>query len=207
MKLSLTTLLLAGITLFSSCEKDHDATSTSYKLDESKSMAEWQGFLRTGYFNAGSISVASEELQVLNGQIISGRFVLPLSSLINFNLPDAQKPLLINHLQSADFFNMALHPNLRFTITQVTRYASGDAKAVSGANYTVTGNLTMLDQTHSISFPAKINVNKQKLTVQADVQVDRTQWGITYASDPSLPDEHYIMPEIKLHLDLQGDRQ
>ncbi|MDF7814874.1 YceI family protein [Hymenobacter sp. YC55] len=207
MKFALTTLLLAGITLFSSCEKEHNEASTSYKLDETKSVAEWQGFLRNSYFNAGSISVASEELEVVNGQVTSGRFVLPLSSLVNFNLPDAQKPLLIGHLQSADFFNMALHPNLRFTITQVSRYTSGDTKAVSGANYMVTGDLTMLDQTHSISFPAKINVNKQKITVQADVQVDRTRWGITYASDPSLPDEHYILPEIKLHLDLQGGRE
>lgn len=201
--------VLAGLALLSSCDKDKEKAEPqlSYRLDDS-SLATWQGHQRTGYFNEGTIAVQSEQpLLVRNGKVQSGTFTMPLASLQNLNLPDNLKPVLIAHLQSADFFNMALHPSLRFVITQVTPYRNNaDAAGIAGANYLVRGNLTLVGQTHPLSFPAKIDLTAQTIAVQADLKVDRTQWGITYASDPTQPDEHYILPDMTLHLDVHGNR-
>ncbi|MVM41678.1 hypothetical protein GO730_35090 [Spirosoma sp. HMF3257] len=61
---------------------------------------------------------------------------MPLSSIKNVNLPtDSLKQLLIHHLQSEDFFNMALYPDLSYTITRVAPY--NGSGGVAGANYQV----------------------------------------------------------------------
>ena len=207
MKFSCALAGLAGLLLLGSCSKDKEEPRQTYQLNEANSLATWQGFLRTGYFNEGTIEVHSEQLEARGGKITSGTFVMPLLSLKNSNLPVEQKEVLVHHLQSTDFFNMALHPNLRFDITQVAPYTGGSAGAIDGANYLVTGGLTLLGQTHPITFPAKIDLTDNTIAVRADLSVDRTQWGITYAANPTLPAEQNILPAIKLHLDVQGTRK
>ncbi len=201
-------LALASMLLFAACKKNDAPQTLQYQLVADSSRATWRGYLRTGYFNEGSILVESQNIQVTNGKVESGSFQMPLSGLKNFNLPtDSLKELLIHHLQSPDFFNMALHPNLSFKIGAVTGYSGGVPGAVAGANYTVKGELSILGKPLEISFPARISISGNKLYVAASLKVDRTRWGMTYASDPALPDEQYIMPEMAIELNLQGIRK
>lgn len=183
---------------------DHTTPSAlSYQLDETKSVAEWRGYLRTGYFNEGAVNVQSQNLLVHEGKVISGSFTIPVSSIVNVNLPtDSIKHLLVHHLQGPDFFNMAMHPNLTYTITNVTPYVG--TGGVMGANYQVNGSLMMLGQTNSLSFPARIELINHQIIVDASLKVDRTKWGMTYASDPSLPADGQILPDIDIHLKLTG---
>lgn len=198
------TLALAGF-LFN-CTKDHlDPTQDTYQLDDTKSVAVWKGSQRTGYFNEGAITVKSDQLMVQDGKVTGGSFTIPVSSIVNYNLPDAQKPILVGHLQSADFFNMVLHPNITYTITSITPYTGNEG--ITGANYQVMGNLTILGKTNPVHFPAKIQVTNGQLAVEAILSVDRTKWGVNYASDHALSDEHYILPDIGLHLKLLGNKK
>lgn len=193
-------------TLLWSCNDHNVPSSASYQLDDTKSVAVWKGSQRTGYFNEGAITVKSESMMVTDGKVIGGSFTIPLSSIVNFNLPtDELKQTLVHHLQSADFFNMALHPNLTYTITSVTPYSG--TEGVAGANYLVNGNLTMLGISNPVSFPAKIDLTNNQIAVDATVKVDRTKWGIVYAADPALPDDNYINPDIDIHLKLVGGKQ
>ncbi|GAB3897311.1 hypothetical protein GCM10028803_15670 [Larkinella knui] len=195
--IALTTLLL-------NCTNDHlDPALDTYRLDET-SVAIWKGSLRTGYFNEGAITVQSDLLTVKDGKVTGGSFTIPVSSIVNYNLPDSLKHQLVHHLQSADFFNMALHPTITYTITSLAPYAGG--AGIPGANYQVNGNLTMLGTTHPVNFPAKINLAANQLSVEATLTVDRTRWGITFSSDPALPDAQYILPDIDIHLKLAGNK-
>lgn len=189
------------------CKHDPvDPKVDAYKLDDTKSVAEWKGSLRTGYFNNGAITVKSDQLLVQDGKVTGGSFTIPVSSIVNFNLPTEEvKEQLVHHLQSADFFNMALHPNLTYIITSVTPYSGKEG--VEGTNYQVNGSLTILGKTNAVNFPAKIQVTNNQLTVDATLQVNRTKWGVNYASDPGLPDEGYIQPNIDIHLKLWGNKQ
>ena len=188
-----------------SCHSD-DPTVENYQLDEQKSVAEWKGYLRTGYFNEGAITVKSDRLSVEDGKVIGGSFTIPLVSIVNFNLPaDSLKHQLGHHLQSPDFFNMAMHPNLTYVITSVSPYTGSEG--VPGATHLVSGNLTMLGKSNPVVFPAKIGANDGQLTVDAMLKVDRTKWGINYAADPTLPAEQNILPEIDIHLKLTGNRK
>ncbi|QHV98860.1 YceI family protein [Spirosoma endbachense] len=190
------------------CKKTDDVVATVYELDDTKSVAEWKGHLRTGYFNEGSIRVQSKNLTSQNGKISGGIFSIPLSSLVNYNLPtDSLKQQLVHHLQSADFFNMAVHPAITYTITSVTSYTGSTPNGIDGANYQVNGDLTMLGKTYAVNFPAKIDLTNNQIMAEGVLKVDRTKWGITYASDPTLPDANFIQPDIDIHLKLVGSKK
>jgi polyisoprenoid-binding protein YceI len=78
---------------------------------------------------------------------------------------------LTGHLKSPDFFDVKNHPTATFKATKVEK----------GANtYTVTGDLTMLGKTKSISFPASISAKGGLLEVSTSFAIDRTQWGMNY---------------------------
>ncbi|SDH22283.1 Polyisoprenoid-binding protein YceI [Dyadobacter soli] len=201
----LTLLTLAALS--TNCTDHGDpVTTTNYHLDET-SVAEWKGFLQTGYFNEGSIEVESNSFVIESGKVKSGTFTLPLASIVNFNLPtDELKHQLIHHLQSADFFNMALHPIVTFEIMSVAPYSGTGAGVISGANYEVTGHLTLLGKSNPVTFPARIDINGDSFKLEAVTTFDRTLWGMNYATEPGLPDDASIKPGIEVHLKLSGNK-
>lgn len=81
---------------------------------------------------------------------------------------------LTNHLKSPDFFNVNEHPKARFVSTSIEE--SGDGMV------TVTGDLTLLGETHSVAFPASVNVD-DGLSLDAEFEIDRTQFGMDYGTD------------------------
>lgn len=96
---------------------------------------------------------------MVEGKVTSGTFTIPIATMANFDLPDEVKPMLLEHLKSPDFFHLALHPSASFKIKKVQSLAN----ASEGANYTVTGDFTMLGQTHPVSFPANIHLQGSSL--------------------------------------------
>ena len=70
----------------------------------------------------------------------------------------------------------------------------------------MTGDFTMLGQTHPVSFPAKVNLQGSNLELEASFKLDRTKWGMTYAADPELGD-HHILPEVDIAFDLTANRK
>jgi polyisoprenoid-binding protein YceI len=203
MKTTILSTIVAAIFL-TNCTTDHVINKQQFVLDDT-SVAEWEGSM-PGTSNIGSFDVESEDLQAENGQIKSGTFIIPIASIKNFNLPDAVKPQLLGHLQSADFFNVVLHPEATFKITGITPYTGTDTNAVAGANYLVSGDFTMIGKTNPISFPAKINVSNEKVLTEATFKIDRTKWGMNYATDPKA-EGHYIYSDVDIHLKISGTKK
>ena len=192
--------ILLGAICFTSCD-DEDVTRSTFALDEENSEVVWKGYSPTVYHD-GSFAVESQGIEVVDGNVKGGTFTIPISSIKNFDLPDEVKPVLLDHLKSPDFFNMALHPSASFKITHVKPLSS----PAEEANHTVTGEFTMLGQTHPITFPAMITLNGSELDIIASFEIDRTKWGMTYAADPALG-EHHILPKVDIRLDLSAHKQ
>ena len=82
------------------------------------------------------------------------------------------------HLRAADFFNVAAHPTMRFTSTKVEQTGENELK--------VTGDFTMLGQTHPVVLDVELNkIAKHPFrpTIEvagfsATTTLDRTQWGM-----------------------------
>ncbi|MCF0051871.1 YceI family protein [Dyadobacter sp. LJ53] len=203
------TIILSAISavtmLWAGCKTDEITQKQVYVLNEETSVAEWKGAMPDNA-NTGSFAVKSKDLEVENGKVTGGSFIIPIASIKNFNLPDAVKPQLLEHLKSADFFNMAVHPEAAFKITKVQPYTGRDTAAIAGANFLVTGDFTMIGKTNSVTFPAKIDVNEKNLKTEAKFSIDRTKWGMTYATDPKA-EGHYIYNDVAIHLKLDGTRK
>jgi polyisoprenoid-binding protein YceI len=77
---------------------------------------------------------------------------------------------LTNHLNSPDFFDTREYPTAKFKSTQITAGENGQQ--------TITGKLTLMKTTKEISFPATVQVSDAGLSLKADFQIDRMDFGI-----------------------------
>lgn len=185
-----------------SCKKN-EQTSFTYELTDT-SVAEWEGHA-SDHSNTGLFEVDGSFTTTANGLIKGGTFVIPIASIDNYNLPEHLKPQLLEHLKSADFFNVALHPTAEFVITKVEPYTGGVEGTIQGANYLLTGNFSMIGQTHPVTFPARVASTGNKITANATFKLDRTKWGMTSYTDPAAG--MYIHPNVDMHLDIEATRR
>jgi polyisoprenoid-binding protein YceI len=76
------------------------------------------------------------------------------------------------HLRSADFFEVSKYRDITFTVGRITP---------AGDDVTVTGNLTVRDQTRPVSFPARVSViGANEVSIDAEIQVNRADFGLTW---------------------------
>ena len=198
---------LAVMLLLSSCKKTNETKTDQYTINTQNSVVEWKGYLLSGYFNRGTFSVNGTDIKVQDGKVIGGTFSIPISTLKVLNLDGPPKEQLQTHLKSADFFNILVHPTATFNITAVEPYRHTPAQGVvTGANYLLIGNFTLLGVTKSISFPTRIDVANNTLKAEALFTVNRVDYGMTYASDPALG-EHHILPTVDIHLNITAVKQ
>jgi polyisoprenoid-binding protein YceI len=90
---------------------------------------------------------------------------------IDVNSLYSDNPKLTAHLKSPDFFGVKSNPSAKFVSTKVEK---------AGGEYKITGDLTLLGKTNSITVPARITMNGGTLNLAAKFAIDRTQWGMTY---------------------------
>lgn len=90
---------------------------------------------------------------------------------INTDSLQTEMENLTAHLKNADFFDVKRFPKAIFASTAIE---SGESGAVK-----ITGDLTLLGQTHSLTFPATFEGGK----LNASFEIDRTKWGMEYGPD------------------------
>lgn len=81
---------------------------------------------------------------------------------------------LTAHLKNADFFDVNQFPQARFASTAIADLGDGKVE--------ITGDLTLLGQTHQVVFPAEVST-ADGLRLQAEFVIDRTVWGMDYGLD------------------------
>ena len=156
-------------------------TSGTYRLDPVQSEFKWAGKkpLIEGYINSGTIGVTDGTV-IVDGTKVQGVFSLDMNTL-KVGLT-AAKPgkegALEGHLKSDKFFDVAKYPVANFTIKSVTPTSDSDTTFV----YVITGDLVMKGKTNEISFPATIFQKDGVLTAEAQTEIDRTKWDLTYGS-------------------------
>jgi polyisoprenoid-binding protein YceI len=112
------------------------------------------------------------------------------------------------HLMSGDFFDVEKFHDAKFEITNVRPYDAAnekDTSIVDGANFVVSGNLTLKGVTKNVSFPAKIDLDNNTLTAKANFDIDRTQWQMNYGKDKTLGNK-FISEKVNIDLDLKAKR-
>ncbi|RYY37805.1 MAG: YceI family protein [Sphingobacteriaceae bacterium] len=198
-----TVTIICLLTLvLNACKKDEakEQKGTPYQIEQG-SKIKWKGTAANGNFNEGTIEVKStdtdgNDFKLNNKDIVSGQFKIPVSSIINTNLPPEAKPVLEHHLKTADFFYAALHPAVTFKIIS--------GKPISGNAYLIKGEMTLIGNTHPLEFPAEVTINGDNITVKAAFTFDRTIWGMNYHVDESYPDADRILKGIAVEFDIKA---
>ncbi len=154
-------------------------SAVDYKADHAATVIAWKGSHLGGLVpHNGTVNIKEGVITVEGDKVVGGKFDIDFGTLTNEDLaedPETQAKLM-GHIKSADILNLEQFPNASFEITSVEA-AEGDF------NSKVTGNLTFLGATKSITFPANISVADNQVTLNSDMFIiDRTQWGLAYGS-------------------------
>lgn len=181
-------------------------TGAAYKVDAATSRLTWVGS-KPGDRHEGTFVVDNGNITVDGANITGGNFDVQLTSLSVTDLEGKEKGSLEGHLKSPDFFDVAKYPKALFTITSVAPFDSTAGKSLlAGATHTISGNLQLKDSTQNISFPARVTMNGNSLTADADFNIDRTRWGLNYKG-PNNPQDFIISKEVNLKLKLAANKQ
>ncbi len=128
----------------------------------------------------GSFTVADGQLVGTGHQIV-----------IDMNSVWSDNENLTAHLKNEDFFDVEKHPTSTFVLTGI------EAGSEEG-KYMVSGNLTLIDNTRNLTFPATASVDGEKVSIHAKFDINRKDWGVIYAgrADDLIRDE--VVIELKL---------
>ncbi len=175
-----------------------------YKIDAAKSELIWHG-QKIGLTNSGTVQIKEGQL-IVDGEKFRGSFTIDMTSIVNTSLKsEKMRAKLVRHLKSEDFFSVAKHPTAAFEITKIVPYKADEGET---ANYRVTGNLTIKNITHEISFPAKIDFSDSGFAADAAFSIDRSKWDIRFHSGSFFENlgDNLIYDDIKFQLKLSGDK-
>lgn len=187
-----------------------DTSGANYVVNPAESKLRWEANKIVGG-HYGHTSITEGNLNTLDGKILSGRFTVDLNSITSEDVTDAEmNTKLVNHLKSADFFNVEAYPTAVFELTS-SEVLSGDP---AGNTHTISGNLSIKDSVKNISFPVKVSEENGVLTADAEIVINRLQWGIVYNSVSVSPEallkklgDNAIKDEVVFKVNLKATKQ
>ena len=109
---------------------------------------------------------------------------------MNSTFSDDEK--LTGHLKSGDFFDVEKFPETTFDVTEL--------KKNSDTAYTVSGNFKLHGVEKNISFPATVSQNGDAVSIKAEFDINRKDFGIVYAGQA----DNLIRDEVVIRLDLEA---
>jgi polyisoprenoid-binding protein YceI len=147
--------LLRDGTLAGSWTLDPGRSEVQLKTRHTWGLAPLKGVFRqvTG---TGTVSETGE---------VSGIFTVAAASI------DTKNKRRDQHLRSADFFDIASHPDFTFAV---------DGAAPANGGVRVTGRLAIRDRTRPVPFDAKVSSVDGELWLDAEVPVNRADFGMTW---------------------------
>lgn len=168
-------------------------------IDVANSTVNWTGTMLGIKSHNGTVALSDAKLTVKGPTVVGGSFIVDLESITA--LDDAYAPdgseqgtraMLLGHLASADFFDVANHPTASFNITSVD-------------GNTATGMLTI----RGVSSEEKvtdINVTEADgaITVTGKLTFDRQKYGVTWSSGSK---DAVLNDAIDLNITLNGNLQ
>jgi len=160
-----------------------NAEGKTYAVQTGSSQIMWEASKVSGTHN-GTVNIDGGKLVMDDGKLTGGNFTIDMTTINVLDLEGDQKNNLEAHLKGTvdekktDFFNVREYPNANFEMTKATQLLNN-----ADANYIISGNLKLKDQTKQITFKAMVNESNGTITATTpQFTIDRTEWGIKYGS-------------------------
>jgi polyisoprenoid-binding protein YceI len=179
----ITSLVLVNVILLFGCGGAKKEKNTAlgvpvkegehYSIDTAKSVLTWTGSMKlTGEKHIGYVYISKGELLVADDRLAGGTAEIDMNSIEYADKSNTNTP--VHHLKSPDYFDVAKFPTSKIAITKVV--PENDTALL------ITGNLTILDVTRPVTFPATFTLNEGTINTSGKLVIDRTDWGIRYRS-------------------------
>lgn len=154
---------LAAAVLFATVACMVHAGEHKYALNGENTKIAWTG-TKPGDKHDGGFNKITGSAVLADGAGLKISVEIDTASLYS----DNEK--LTSHLKSVDFFAVKEHPKAKFVSTKIAKSDKG---------FMVTGDLTLLGKTKSISFPATIAAG-ESLVLNASFSINRNDFGMSY---------------------------
>ncbi len=188
-------------------ELNTDPVVTTYKVLTDGSYINWKASKYGGkhngqlFFNSGSIVFTDTVLTSLS-------FTVDMASLICSDIQDEGKnKQLVDHLQSADFFDVENHPMATFTSTDIIPYGKDSEKGPTA--FKLLGEMTV----KGIAQPMKLRANVyiypgSSISATAKFILDRSDFDIKYGSGSFFDNlgDKIIHDEIDMYVSLVAQK-
>ncbi|RCL65947.1 MAG: YceI family protein [Cryomorphaceae bacterium] len=162
--------LLFYFTFFALTAQGIESNSqTLLKINTEKSTLKWIGEKITTSQHSGSLNFKSGEMTIKDGLVVSGNFIVDMTSISVEDISGSEKKRLEGHLKSDDFFSVDKHDKALLSI-------KGSKKTDKG--FLVDANLTIKDLTHPIQF----NMVSIEGGYNADLVFDRSKYNVRFRS-------------------------
>ncbi len=162
-------------------------------IDVTASTIKWTGKELSTKTHYGLLKFKEGSIQINEGTVSGGRFVVDMNSLENQDLSGGSKNYLENHLRSDDFFGVDQHPTASLDIAS--------AKLEEGGQQSIEGYLTIKGITHPISFDMVLNEEG----ATANLIFDRSKYDVKFRSSTFFDDlgDKLIYDEVELSVNLK----
>ena len=161
-----------------------------FKVNSEKSKFSWTGYASVGdYAPTGTIQLSSGTLNFDGLNISKAVFEFNMKTITQEN-KDLQK-----HLRNEDFFDVEKYPKATFILGKIM-------------NNQATGLLKIKGVQKRISFPITIKKSEKEISIQANINVNRTDFGIKYNSTSFFANlgDYAIKDNFEFRLDLSMDK-
>lgn len=175
-------------------------TTQTYAMVAEGSHVDWRAAHLGGVQpRFGKLMLSGAEVSTTDNVVTNAKVVMDMNNFTVENFEDQESiDKLTGHLKSDDFFKVATYPVSTFELATIDSQ-EGDY------NSRISGNLTILGVTKSISFNANVLISDASVSVKSeDFVVNRTDWGLTYNTEGTegVPADYLISNDIGFTIDV-----
>lgn len=170
----------------------------TFQIQQASSTVNWTGKKVLG-LHTGTINVEGGFLELTDGLITGGVVAIDMTSIVVTDIDDQKThDEFLGHLRNDDFFSVDKFNTATLNIT-------GSATQENN-HLTVSGDLTIKDITHPVSFSAKVEVFTDFFHSMGEMVIDRTLYNIRYGSGKFIDNlgDKLIYDEFVLQFKLVG---
>ena len=160
----------------------------------SESNIRWYGEEITGKTHFGNLSFKEAQIEIQDGVINGGKFVVDMNTLSVEDLSGGGKLKLEGHLKSDDFFSVKKNPEATLKITQKAK--------VNGETQTLYGDLIIKGIKNPIDCTIIFGDNK---TAVARMTFDRSKYNVRFRSGSFFENlgDKLILDDIRMEVSLK----
>ena len=168
--------------------------SQSLTANQAQCLIRWYGEELTGKTHFGNLNFKEGQIELQDGLIIGGTFVVNMTSLSVEDLSGGAKARLEGHLRSDDFFSVDKYPEATLKITQKAK-VEGDVQKLYG-------ELTIKGIKHPVDFTIILG---DKKTAIANLTFDRSKYNVRFRSGSFFENlgDKLILDDIRMEVSLQ----